>query len=196
MANITNHFESGSCIFQAGSTMNGDVHITGSTFYQGKSQEKTEEEEEKKEKEKGEQLASKESKSSQLSPTSMASLGKQKPFFLKTDNTKEENKEVRQRERDRFLRYLSLHNMGNRTLTTQQDDTLNSIVASFLIVWREKGWIARNISARAAWRFLHDDCGLKSDSTQQSYANKIKEWVDGKKYSPDVLAEVEEYMKA
>lgn len=193
MANITNHFESGSCIFQAGSTMNGDVHITGSTFYQAKSQEKAEEGEEK---EKGEQLASKESKSSQPSPTSMPSPRKQKPFFLKNDNTKEENKEVRQRERDRFLHYLSLHSMGNRPLTTQQDDTLNSIVASFLVVWRKKGWIARDISARAAWRFLHDDCGLKSEATQQSYANKIKEWVDGKKYSLDVLAEVEEYMKA
>lgn len=35
MADITNNYEAGSCIFEAGSSQNGDVHITGGTFYQG-----------------------------------------------------------------------------------------------------------------------------------------------------------------
>ena len=113
----------------------------------------------------------------------------------KRRNPYRENEPVRRRERDRLLRYLSLHKMGSRSLTTQQGDTLNSIVASFLVVWRRNGWIAKDFSGRAAWRFLHDDCGIASETTQQSYANKIKEWVDGKKYSIETLADVEDFVR-
>lgn len=35
MSNITNNYAEGSCIFKAGSSQNGDVHITGGTFNQG-----------------------------------------------------------------------------------------------------------------------------------------------------------------
>ena len=35
MASITNNYAAGSCIFEAGSTQNGDVYIQGGTFYQG-----------------------------------------------------------------------------------------------------------------------------------------------------------------
>ena len=34
MSNITNHYAEGSCVFMAGSSQNGDVHITG-PIYQG-----------------------------------------------------------------------------------------------------------------------------------------------------------------
>ena len=34
MSNITNNYEPGSCVFEAGSSQNGDVHITG-PIYQG-----------------------------------------------------------------------------------------------------------------------------------------------------------------
>ena len=34
MRNITNHYAEGSCVFEAGSSQNGDVHITG-PIYQG-----------------------------------------------------------------------------------------------------------------------------------------------------------------
>lgn len=176
MANITNHYAPGSCVFQAGSSQNGDVYITGGTFYQGEPKEKKEEDTEE---EKG-----KVARSINL-----------KPLFPKIDNAKEENEMVRRRERDRFLQYLSLHKMGNRPLTTQQDDTLNSIVAGFLIVWRNNGWIAKSFSGKAVHRFLHDDCGIRSEVEPSSYANKITQWVKEKKYSIDVLAEVEEYMK-
>lgn len=38
MSQITNHYAEGSCTFQAGSSQNGDVHITGGTFHQGAAQ--------------------------------------------------------------------------------------------------------------------------------------------------------------
>ena len=44
MANITNNYAAGSCIFEAGSTQNGDVYIQGGTFYQGVAKAQPEEE--------------------------------------------------------------------------------------------------------------------------------------------------------
>lgn len=185
MTNITNHFEAGSCIFEAGSTMNGDVNITGGTFYQGKPQDKKQES-----KDKTPQSTSKTSSSSKPSPSKL------KPLFVHdADNAWEENAVVRRRERDRFMKYLSLHKMGNRELTTTKDDTLNSIVACFLIVWRDNGWIAKDFSGNAVHRFLHEECGIRSGISEQSYANKIVKWVKDKSYSIDVLAEVETFMK-
>lgn len=118
-----------------------------------------------------------------------------KPLFQKADNAREENIEVRRRERDNLLKYLSLHNMGGRFLTTRQDDTLNSIVASFLVAWRDKNLIAKDFSGNAVHRFLHDECGIKTEVDEQSYANKITQWVKNKNYSIDILAEVETFMK-
>lgn len=165
--------------------MNGDVHITGGTFYQGKPQEEKEKEEEK-----TPQATSEASTSAK--PPKRRNL---KPLFPQADNGREENTVVRLRERARFLEYLRLHKMAGRTLTTLQGDTLNSIVASFLTVWREKGWIAKDFSGIAVYRFLHYECGIKSSIDPQTYANKITPWVKNKKYSIEMLAEVEEYMK-
>ena len=36
MSQITNNYAPGSCVFQAGSSQNGDVHIENCTIYQGK----------------------------------------------------------------------------------------------------------------------------------------------------------------
>ena len=44
MASITNNYAAGSCIFEAGSTQNGDVYIQGGTFYQGVAKAQPEEE--------------------------------------------------------------------------------------------------------------------------------------------------------
>lgn len=186
MANITNNFEPGSCVFEAGSTMNGDIYITGGTFYQGTPQEDKELEEGK---ENG-----KTSKASQAStpPTKQRNL---KPLFPQANNPREEDTEVRRRERDNLLKYLSLHNMGKRNLTTRQNDTLNYIVESFLVVWKNKGLIDKYFSGNAVYRFLHEECGIKTEIDEQSYANKITPWVREKKYSIDVLAEVETFMK-
>ena len=113
----------------------------------------------------------------------------------KRRNTSKENTVVCHRERDRLLKFLKKHNMGSRTLTTEKDDKLNSIVVSFLIVWRANGWISKDFSGNAVHRFLHDECGIRTDVNEQSYANKIKMWMKDKNYSHDILAEVEEYMK-
>ena len=192
MANITNHYAPGSCVFQAGSSQNGDIHITNCTFYQGKPEEKDEDKEEGKA---GKEEDEKAGKGEEAGKASTPRARTPKPLFPQADNPRREDDAVRQRERDRFKEYLRLHKMGNRELTCTQGDTLNGIVVSFLIAWRKQGCIAENFPLIAVHRFLHDDCGIHSEIEPQSYANKIKDWVKGKMCPAEILAEVEEFMK-
>ena len=105
------------------------------------------------------------------------SPGPRKQFLFIDGRATVENVSVRNREKDRFLRYLSDHKMGSRRLVAVKGDGLNKVVVCFLRLWREKGLTAKQPSGGAVFRFPTEDCGLKTDVTEASYSNKIKEWL-------------------
>lgn len=105
------------------------------------------------------------------------SPGPRKQFLFIDGRATVENVSVRNREKDRFLCYLSDHKMGSRRLVAVKGDGLNKVVVCFLRLWREKGLTAKQPSGGAVFRFLTEDCGLKTDVTAASYSNKIKEWL-------------------
>ena len=162
MASITNNYAAGSCIFEAGSTQNGDVYIQGGTFYQGvaKAQPETPE------------AAPCEEEASTPSPR-----GPRKQFLFIDGKPTVENVAVRQREKERFCRYLSDHKLGSRLLTCLKQDTLNKVVICFLKEWREREWIAEKPSGVAVFRFLPEVCELQSEVTPTSYSNKVTQWL-------------------
>ena len=106
-----------------------------------------------------------------------SSPGPRKQFLFIDGRATVENVSVRNREKDRFLCYLSDHKMGSRRLVAVKGDGLNKVVVCFLRLWREKGLTAKQPSGGAVFRFLTEDCGLKTDVTEASYSNKIKEWL-------------------
>lgn len=105
------------------------------------------------------------------------SPGPRKQFLFIDGRATVENVSVRNREKDRFLCYLSDHKMSMRRLVTNKSDGLNKVVLCFLMIWREKGLTVQQPSGGAVFRFLTEDCGLKTDVTEASYSNKIKEWL-------------------
>ena len=164
-ANHTIHFAEGSCVFQAGSSMFGDVHMEGSTIYQGmpkapETQEAAPCEEE----------ATTASKPSRRGPS--------KKFLFTSKDSNKEDEATRGREKERLCRYLSDHKLGNRHLTCDKKDTLNKVVTCFLREWRERGLIAEKPSGGAIFRFLTEVCGLTSEVTLASYSNKVVHWLD------------------
>ena len=163
MANITNNYAPGSCIFEAGSTQNGDVYIQGGTFYQGVAKAQPEEEKQ----------PSAEEEASTPSPR-----GPRKQFLFIDGKPTVENVAVRQREKERFCRYLSDHKLGSRLLTCLKQDTLNKVVICFLKEWREREWIAEKPSGVAVFRFLTEVCELQSELHPSSYGNKISNWLE------------------
>lgn len=110
------------------------------------------------------------------------SPGPRKQFLFIDGRATVENVSVRNREKDRFLCYLSDHKMSMRRLVTNKSDGLNKVVLCFLMIWREKGLTVQQPSGGAVFRFLTEDCGLKTDVTEASYSNKIKEWMRGNDY--------------
>ena len=110
------------------------------------------------------------------------SPGPRKQFLFIDGRATVENVSVRNREKDRFLCYLSDHKMSLRRLVTNKSDGLNKVVLCFLMIWREKGLTVQQPSGGAVFRFLTEDCGLKTDVTEASYSNKIKEWMRGNDY--------------
>lgn len=110
-------------------------------------------------------------------------------------HTWKENSVVRRRERDSFLQYLSNHKLGNRELTCTQGDTLNDTVACFLVEWQRRGLIAQDFAGTSVWRFLTEECGIKSAVTPKAYGKEIKKWVAKKLYSATNLAQIEDFMK-
>ena len=165
MANITNNYAPGSCIFEAGSTQNGDVHIHGNIIYQGmpkapETQEAAPCEEE----------ATTASKPSRRGPS--------KKFLFTSKDSNKEDEATRGREKERLCRYLSDHKLGSRNLTCDKKDTLNKVVTCFLREWRERGLIAEKPSGGAIFRFLTEVCGLTSEVTLASYSNKVVQWLE------------------
>jgi hypothetical protein len=116
--------------------------------------------------------------------------GPGKQFLFVGDKPTEENITVRNREKDRFIRYLSEHKMGSRQLVCDKKDTLNDIVTCFLTVWMEKGITSSSPSGGAVFRFLTDECGMKSTVTERSYSNEIKERIKNKDYDVRTMQDV------
>lgn len=101
-----------------------------------------------------------------------------------------ENAVVRRRERDRLTQYLRDHKLGNRELTCTQGDTLNDVVACFLVEWQRRKLIADDFAGTAVWRFLTEECGMKSAVTSKAYGKEIKEWMRKKSFSYAMLKQV------
>lgn len=120
------------------------------------------------------------------------SPGPRKQFLFIDGRATVENVSVRNREKDRFLCYLSDHKMGSRRLVAVKGDGLNKVVVCFLVLWREKGLVAEKPSGGAVFRFLTEECGLQTDVTIESYANKVRDWLRGNDYDVETYRTVKD----
>lgn len=191
MSQITNNYAPGSCVFQAGSSQNGDVHIENCTIYQGKTEQKMEGKNQKpgcKEEEGSEEDDSKEENPEEEPPLKRGI--KNKFLFPQNGNESVKNGRLTQCEKRRFLHYLSKHSLDGRMLVSTRDDAINKAVVCFVRIWKEQELTASKPSGRAIFRFLTQDCGLKTEITIESYANKMNEWLKGKQQDVLTMAEV------
>lgn len=191
MSQITNNYAPGSCVFQAGSSQNGDVHIENCTIYQGKTEQKMEGKNQKpgcKEEEGSEEDDSKEENPEGEPPLKRGI--KNKFLFPQNGNESVKNGRLTQCEKRRFLHYLSKHSLDGRMLVSTRDDAINKAVVCFVRIWKEQELTASKPSGRAIFRFLTQDCGLKTEITIESYANKMNEWLKEKQQDVLTMEEV------
>lgn len=190
MSQITNNYAPGSCVFQAGSSQNGDVHIENCTIYQGKTEQKMEGKNQKPgcKEEDSEEDDSKEENPEEEPPLKRGI--KNKFLFPQNGNESVKNGRLTQCEKRRFLHYLSKHSLDGRMLVSTRDDAINKAVVCFVRIWKNQELTASKPSGRAIFRFLTQDCGLKTEITIESYANKMNEWLKGKQQDVLTMEEV------
>lgn len=190
MSQITNNYAPGSCVFQAGSSQNGDVHIENCTIYQGKTEQKMEGKNQKPgcKEEDSEEDDPKEENPEEEPPLKRGI--KNKFLFPQNGNESVKNGRLTQCEKRRFLHYLSKHSLDGRMLVSTRDDAINKAVVCFVRIWKDQELTASKPSGRAIFRFLTQDCGLKTEITIESYANKMNEWLKGKQQDVLTMEEV------
>lgn len=115
---------------------------------------------------------------------------KNKFLFPQNGNESVKNGRLTQCEKRRFLHYLSKHSLDGRMLVSTRDDAINKAVVCFVRIWKEQELTASKPSGRAIFRFLTQDCGLKTEITIESYANKMNEWLKGKQQDVLTMTEV------
>lgn len=115
---------------------------------------------------------------------------KNKFLFPQNGNESVKNGRLTQCEKRRFLHYLSKHSLDGRMLVSTRDDAINKAVVCFVRIWKEQELTASKPSGRAIFRFLTQDCGLKTQITIESYANKMNEWLKEKQQDVLTMAEV------
>lgn len=115
---------------------------------------------------------------------------KNKFLFPQNGNESVKNGRLTQCEKRRFLHYLSKHSLDGRMLVSTRDDAINKAVVCFVRIWKEQELTASKPSGRSIFRFLTQDCGLKTEITIESYANKMNEWLKGKQQDVLTMEEV------
>lgn len=115
---------------------------------------------------------------------------KNKFLFPQNGNESVKNGRLTQCEKRRFLHYLSKHSLGGRMLVSTRDDAINKAVVCFVRIWKDQELTASKPSGRSIFRFLTQDCGLKTEITIESYANKMNEWLKGKQQDVLTMEEV------
>ena len=94
-------------------------------------------------------------------------------LFIRNDGSSAENREVREQEQKRFMKYLKNYRLTNHVLTCASDNPLNEVVTGFVLKWINRKLIHSNPTGTAIFRFLTVDCGLQSEVSDRSYGNKI-----------------------
>lgn len=66
-------------------------------------------------------------------------------------------------ESNRFLNFLSDHNISSRLIDSSQDNPVLKAIVCFCVKWRNLRYIESKYSPSAVLRFLTDTCSLQTD---------------------------------
>lgn len=98
-----------------------------------------------------------------------------------------------EREKQRFINLLNKLKIATRKLTCKAKDYLNQIVTCLMILWRENGFfIEESIPGACVFRFLTEECGLKTKVSEKAYGNRMNEWIKMKAYDIKCYLKVKE----
>ena len=90
------------------------------------------------------------------------------------------NEEDKQKAKEDFLKYIESQQLDETHLDCSQKNPLNMAIVDFIKKWNYEDMLVDFFSAPAVFRFLTEDCNLKTDiapKNEKSYTNKLNDWL-------------------
>ena len=78
-----------------------------------------------------------------------------------------------------FVEYLKLHKAFSKVIDTTRDNYISKAFVVFYGVWKKKGLVASAPNGNACYQFLQEDCALQMKAEKKTYANHIRNMING-----------------
>lgn len=105
-----------------------------------------------------------------------ASGRRQESLFVAADGTGDEC--LAREKAKEFKSFLVSRGLDTEQLSSRKDSSINRAFLAFFKRWQGEGLIPKNFTgSRAAFRFLHEDCGIESEVAMESFANVMIKWM-------------------
>ena len=78
-----------------------------------------------------------------------------------------------------FVEYLKLHKAFSKAINTTRDNYVNRAFVVFYRVWEKRKLTASTPNGNACYLFLLEDCALQMKAEKKTYANHIRNMING-----------------
>ena len=96
-------------------------------------------------------------------------------------------------ERNRFLNFLSDHDIKSRIIDSSKDNPVLRAVVCFCVKWRNLRYTEANYSPNAVVRFLFETCKLKKGTVdERAISNRLRDMIK-KGYDKELFYDVCQY---
>ena len=88
-------------------------------------------------------------------------------------------KDVTQEWATLFVEYLKLHKAFSKEIDTSKENYVSKAFVVFYGVWQKRKLVAYTPNGNACYQFLQEDCALQMKAEKKTYANHIRNMING-----------------
>ena len=78
-----------------------------------------------------------------------------------------------------FVEYLKLHKAFSKEIDTSKENYVSKAFVVFYGVWQKRKLVAYTPNGNACYQFLQEDCALQVKAEKKTYANHIRNMING-----------------
>lgn len=113
-------------------------------------------------------------------------------LFVTPDGSKDEA--LTREKATEFRTFLSRHHWATLPLTASKESPVTKAIFAFLKKWKQEGLVEKDYSnGGGIFRFLHEDCGILTETTGSTYGPMLSRWLKNVPKNIEMEAKVEEF---
>ena len=78
-----------------------------------------------------------------------------------------------------FIEYLKLHKVFSKEIDTSKENYVSKAFVVFYGIWQKRKLVASTPNGNACYQFLQEDCALQVKAEKKTYANHIRNMING-----------------